>query len=213
MPVLGFNRNAIIHAPFSHMTFRPANPAALATLRGPTVFTIEEMQTHLNKPQIPNPRLDAFRTWHQSVAPLSEHKDCLPGHHFVTTTIPMGEVQFLREKYPSIPPQTPVGSISLSLCHQKGTRLRIDLMDHMYDLELTAMANQYTIITGPVTTGYYVFVYLHDKEECKCLIAYAHLSSRNEIRIEYRQVVGGFAEDRQMGDESELVQLDGGILI
>ena len=103
--------------------------------------------------------------------------------------IPMAEMQSLRRKYPDFPPEAVVGQIAVSWCLEKGTRLRIDLMDQQQDIELDNMVNWYTILTGPVENGVYVFTYLHDVNNCKCVGVFVHVSPKAYKRAALASVV------------------------
>ena len=218
MPVPGFLKEQLAQAKYGSFTFKAPKLAILQRLQGPQFLADIYGPTTLNDESIrewvstrtENTSLSAFCTWKQSIAPLGEHNKCIQGHHLVTMIIPMAEAQFLRQKYPHIPPHAAVGSISLSLCPMKGTRLRIDMMDIMQDIELDALTNQYTVVTGPGAEGYYVFVYLHDKYNCKAITCYSHLSPSGLIKMKWQQYVGLMA-DPEMEDIP--IEADGGVLI
>ena len=92
-----------------------------------------------------------------------------------------------------------------------GTTVRIDLMDRIFDLELDAVVNQYTVITGPVMTGYYAFVYLNDILDCKCIVAYVSLSPNKELRVQFQQFIQGPPRDQAM--EVQPAKEEDGVLI
>ena len=125
----------------------------------------------------------------------------------------MAETPFLRPKYPAIPPHAAIGAISLSLCPDKGTRLRIDVMDTMCDIELDTLVNHYSIVTGPVPSGYYVVTYLHDVDNCKCIIGFVSLSPTNAVRIQFYQVNQGPAADAVVELDQDPIPSDNGVLV
>ena len=212
MPVQGFKRDPIQSAKFAHFTFDRLKLTTLARLQGPKVLSTKyDGHLSLAKPSVKNTRLEAFRCWDHTIAPIREHQICLPGHHLVSLTIPMGETPFLRNKFPKISPDAPVGSITLSMCHKKGTRLRIDLMDVQYDLEVDELANMYSVITGPVKDGFYAFIYMHTLENCQCVVAYARLNEQNAIRMNWQILVSVPLTAPPTPREAE--RLDGGVLI
>ena len=55
-----------------------------------------------------------------------------------------------------IPPQSPVGNITVMVCPVVGTRLRVALFDLMVDIQVKRLAQHYQIITGPLQDGYLV---------------------------------------------------------
>ena len=87
-------------------------------------------------------------------------------------------------------------------------------MDKMQDLEIETIANLYTIVTGPGKEGYYVFFYLHGQEHCKCVVAFVHLSTKDEIYMKWAQ----FIQQKPTipvspKDNKDVKVVDGGILI
>ena len=215
MPVEEFQISMVEGMPFAEFTFDPARWETIERLAGPRFLTETRADYHGEEfPVIRHTRLAAFKPWAQTIAPWEEHKRCLPGHHLITMTIPMAETQFLRSKYPSITPKAVVGSLAVSLCHKKGTRLRVEIMDKMQDLEIETIANLYTIVTGPGKKGYYVFFYLHGLDNCKCVVAFVHLSPTDEIHMEWVQVIQQESAilASTKGDKAT-ENFDGGVLI
>ena len=215
MPVLNFEREKIREIKYGRFTFGPPRYETLQRLTGPIAVTEERANHMLQQPLVNNPSLSAYRVWTQSIAPFGEHHNCLPSHHLVTMPIPMGETQFLRRRYPNIPPEDEVGQLAVSLCMKKGTRLRIDVLDQQQDIEVDTIVNWYSILTGPVENGFYAFIYLHDDNNTKCIVVFVHLSPDGEIRMRWQMFIS-HANTQQVIDletEAPAVEADGGVLI
>ena len=146
MPVPNYEQAKIREIKYGKFTFESPRFETLQRLAGPRLLTKDRANEVLEHPLTNNPSLAAFRVWTQSIAPFGEHHNCLPSHHLITMPIPMAETQFLRRKYPDFPPEAVVGQIAISLCLKKGMRLRIDVIEKQYNIELTTMVNLYTIV-------------------------------------------------------------------
>lgn len=67
----------------------------------------------------------------------------------------MGEIQFLRAKpiFAAIHPKAHAGTIAVRSCGKTDSRLRIELMNYMTDIEIPLIVNHYSVITSPTVGG------------------------------------------------------------
>ena len=214
MPVPNYEKAKIREIKYGKFTFESPRFETLQRLAGSMMINEERANQVTRQPLVNNPSLTAFRGWTQSIAPFGEHNNCLPSHHLVTMPIPMIETQFLRRKCPNFPPEAVIGQIAVSLCLKRGTRLRIDILDQQQDIELDVMTNLYTILTGPVENGFYVFIYIHDLNNCKCVVAFVHVSPSEEVRMKWQMFISHSTPTAVVDVEAEAAAAaDGGVLI
>ena len=73
-------------------------------------------------------------------------------------------------------------------------------------------------MTGPVENGLYVFTYLHEVNNCKCVVAFIHLSKSNEEQMRGQQFISHAIPPTVIDLEAEATAVekavaDGGVLI
>lgn len=159
-------------------------PSTLLRLQGPYH---PKSNDFTNYPPIdPNGLNDCavLKIWHHSMSPFGVHKECMAEHHCMSALIPTGEAQFLRAHrlFYQMSPHTHAGAVSIRCCLDKGSRLRVELMEYMIDVEVPVIVNHYSVLTGPTLNGYIVAFLLRGEETCRALIFSFFLNTRGEIQ-------------------------------
>ena len=80
MPVHGYKPSSIPNTRYGRFTFQMPGWATIERLKGPRFLTVKQFESEAIRPTGPNPRVEAFRVWDQTIAPIGEHRTCLPGH-------------------------------------------------------------------------------------------------------------------------------------
>lgn len=141
----------------------------------PELFTWYSSSIERMEPELPN-----LKVWYHTSSPCGAHYACMNNHHIMTTSIPMGETQFLRAKpmFAALPEEALAGIISVRCCNQVGSGLRVEIMDYMTDIEVPCLVNHYSVLTGPVIGGYFVVFTLRGEHFCRAVAMSFSLNER-----------------------------------
>ena len=143
----------------------------LQRLAGPLLGIEEDLARFRDLPWEAKLPWNFYKLWAHTMSPFKHHTGCMEKHSMFTTPIPMGEAQFLRgvPAYAGLRPTTAIGQITIRVSPSSGSRLRVEIMNRMWDVEVTNLVNHYEIVTGPIIGGYMVAFFLRGEKNVQLI--------------------------------------------
>ena len=140
-------------------------------LAGVSLARNQDFEWFVNTPEcLPLP-VGLYRVWTHTVAPVRSHTTCMQEHQITTMTIPAAEAQFMRGSHLGayLTPSAMAGPLTIRACPKQGTRLRVELMDLIFDTEVSGLARHYQVLTGPTIGGLLVTFMMRGPTSCKAV--------------------------------------------